>query len=100
MNNLSEVNLTIHPEDNLIEFQTSNTNLGEFNSQIPVNISGENKKFKTKFNFKYLIEGMQQIPSSDIILQFSKNDSNKDKPLILKNSNDNSFTYLVMPMRD
>jgi DNA polymerase-3 subunit beta len=99
MNNLNEINLIVHPEDKLIELQTSNTNLGEYNSRIPAVITG--KATKNKFNLKYLIEGIQQTPSSHIILQFNEKDiDGKDKPLILKGENDESFIYLVMPMKD
>ena len=98
-NNLNEIQLNVHLEDKLIELQTFNKNLGEYNSQIPALIEG--KEIKLNFNIKYLIDGVQQISSPNIILQFNEKDINeKEKPLIIRGENNNSFLYLAMPMKN
>lgn len=92
--NLNEVNLNIIVQDNLAEIRTQHSEIGEHTSQIPITVNGDN--ISLNFNYNYILDGLQNLTSKDITLLFSGD----DKPMLMKNNNDSSYLYLVMPMRN
>tara|TARA_Y100001968_G_scaffold333711_1_gene398592 strand:+ start:13433 stop:14596 length:1164 start_codon:yes stop_codon:yes gene_type:complete len=68
--------------------------IGNANELIPVNYSGE--KLEIAFNVKYLLEGLKVLTSEKVIL---KCNSPTTPAIIVPNSGDASFIYLVMPVQ-
>ncbi len=91
---LNEIKLEINPNEKNIKIQSTHPDLGEYNGNILAEISGE--KIKLNFNYKYLTEGIQFVLSDKILLRFN----GENKPLLISGTKDNSFYYLVMPMKD
>ncbi len=91
---LNEIKLEIDPGEKFIKLQASNADLGENTTLIPADISGE--KIKITFNYKYLSDALKYLPSEKIVLKFN----GENKPLFITGLKDNSFNYLVMPMKD
>jgi len=88
----NQVVFSILPEDSIFEIQSTSNDLGETKNVIKSKQSGEN--LKISFNSKYINDCFNSIKSESISLDFC----GLDKPMIIKASNDDSFTYLVMPM--
>jgi DNA polymerase-3 subunit beta len=91
---LSEIKMRVYSEENLLEFQTNNIDLGEHTSTLKIEAEGQD--LATAFNYHYLIDCLNSINSSKIILKFGS----ENRPLIILGVNDASFRYLVMPMKD
>ena len=91
---LNEVKLEVMPDKKTAKLQASHSDLGENITNIPVEISGE--KLKITFNHRYLNDGLKYVPSDKILLRFN----GENKPLLITGIKDNSFYYLVMPMKD
>ena len=91
---LNEIKLEVIPEKKIAKLQASHSDLGENKTNIPIEISGE--KLKITFNHRYIIDGLKCIPSDKILLRFN----GENKPILITGAKDNSFYYLVMPMKD
>lgn len=90
---LNEVKLNVYPEDNIFEVLTRNADVGENSVQIPATITGE--KVEISFNYRYLLDGLEHLPSSKILLRFN----GESKPVLVQSHNDTSYIYIVMPMK-
>jgi len=90
---LREVKMRAYPDDNLLEISTSDSELGEHSSRLPAQITGES--IEISFNQRYLLEGLEPVSSSGVILRFS----GPNKPLLIQSPEDVSYVYLVMPMK-
>ncbi|MBI2628303.1 MAG: DNA polymerase III subunit beta [Candidatus Niyogibacteria bacterium] len=91
---LNEITLNIVPEDNLMEIRTKSGEIGEHTSQLNVKITGE--KISLNFNYYYLLDGLQNINHSEVLLRFS----GENHPLLIQFPGDSSYFYLVMPMKN
>ncbi|PIR69597.1 MAG: DNA polymerase III subunit beta [Candidatus Niyogibacteria bacterium CG10_big_fil_rev_8_21_14_0_10_46_36] len=91
---LREVCFNVYPEDNLFEVVTKNSDIGEYVSQIPAKVTGE--RLSVNFNYGYIIDGINQISSDDIILRFN----GESKPVLIQNPYNASYIYLAMPMKN
>lgn len=90
---LNDICLTFDPTKKSIIIKASNSDVGEHSSQINAIVQGDN--ISSKFNERYLSDGISQINSEYI--EFDLN--TQDSPLLIKGKGDNSYFYLLMPMR-
>lgn len=90
---LNDITLKFNPAKKSISFFTSNSDVGEHNSEIAAEVSGD--EVKVKYNWKYLFDGVSQIKSE--YLNLGLNGDNL--PMVIKGKGDNLFLYLAMPMR-
>lgn len=79
--------------DNKIEISSEAGDIGNNNSKIDAKISG--KELEVIYNYKYLMDGLNSISGDEAVLEI--NDENA--PSILKANADNSFIYIIMPIR-
>ncbi|MDD5033089.1 MAG: DNA polymerase III subunit beta [Candidatus Pacebacteria bacterium] len=91
---LNEVKIKIYKNESFLEIQTSNPDFGENTINIPAKTEGED--LVMVFNYKYLIDSIQSFKTEDLFFKFS----GEGKPLLITGFGDNSFVYLVMPMKD
>jgi DNA polymerase-3 subunit beta len=91
---LNEVKIEVIPEQKTLKVQASHSDTGENITDVPAEINGE--KLKIAFNHRYLVDGLRFISSDKILLRFN----GENKPLFITGAKDNSFYYLVMPMKD
>ncbi len=87
----NKVNIKVNIKDNIFELSSKNDTGGN-NTKIKATLSG--KDIELSFNYKYIIDCFQSITTDTIILQFN----GENKPIIIKGINNNSFTYLIMPI--
>ena len=90
---VNEVKLKAVPEKKQIEISSQSTELGENKSILPCNITG--KEIKVSFNWKFLIEGLANIKSSEVVFDINK----EDGPSVLKPVGDESYLYVIMPIK-
>jgi DNA polymerase-3 subunit beta len=90
---INEVRLTVNKEKQEIELFAQSPDIGEHTSTLPAKIEGETVKLS--FNYKYLMDGLSHMKSSEISFDISK----EDGPCILKPVGDASYTYMVMPIK-
>src|SRR3989344_587598 len=90
---VNEVKISADAEKKEIEIFSQNPEVGENKSRIPVKIDGEN--IQVSFNYKFLIDGLLNIKSSEVIFDISK----EEGPCILRPVGDASYIYVVMPIK-
>lgn len=90
---VNEVKLKTVPEKKQLEISSQSADLGENKSVIPCKITGN--EIKVSFNWKFLIEGLVNIKSSEVIFEINK----EDGPSVLKPVGDESYLYVVMPIK-
>lgn len=86
-----QVVLTVSPENKSVIISSKNNDVGSSVSNIDAAISGG--AISVECNLKYFIDVFQSLNDDSIILSFTK----PNKPIVIKNVNDQSFLYLLMP---
>lgn len=87
--------------NNLVKFDitdesiviSSNSEIGDVHEEIPITLEGDD--IKIAFNSKYMLEGLRAIDTEEINMNFVSNVN----PCIIKPHGDESYTYLVLPVR-
>ena len=90
---INEVKIKVNVENKEIEIFAQDPDIGESKSSISAKIEGET--MDTSFNHKFLIDGLSNIKSSEIMFDLSK----EEGPCILKPVGDVSYIYVVMPIK-
>lgn len=89
---INDVKVKVLPQKSLLGIE-SRSEFGNNHSQIPAKASGG--PIEVVFNFRYLLDGLNNISSKEVIMEF--NDENS--PAVLRASDDPSYFYIVMPIR-
>ncbi len=76
-----------------IEVSSANVNLGESRSSMEAQVSGD--KNSIVFNYKYLLDGLQNITTRKINLEVTSSDT----PAVMRPVGDDDYLYLIMPIR-
>lgn len=90
---INEVKLKTDIKKERIELLSQNPDLGEYRSSLFAKIKG--KEIEISFNFRFLIGGLLNIPSSEVILELNT----AEDAAVLKGVDDQSYLYLVMPIK-
>lgn len=88
-----EVKISVNKEKQEIEVFAKSQDVGENTSTLPAKIEGES--LSVSFNYKYIIDGLLNIKSSEVMFDISK----EEGPCILKPVGDSSYMYVVMPIK-
>lgn len=95
VNNYSYIDLEIDLENKLIKSKSKNDKIGSLEKELnilEVELGGGN--LEVSYNSNYFLDGISQINSEELELIFTTS----NKPVFIKNSKDESFTYLLMPL--
>lgn len=90
---LQQVRLKLYPEEKLFEIESRNDDIGETTHQIDAVLSGEEVEFL--LNQRFLMDVLSFLSSDSV----SFHASGAGRPLVIKAVGDQTFTYLVMPMK-
>lgn len=90
---INEVKIKVDQQAKEVLISAQDPDIGESNSNIPAKTEGEN--MEASFNHKFLIDGLMNIKSSEVIFDISK----EDGPCILRPVGDASYLYVVMPIK-
>ena len=91
---LNEIRLKIYKNEDYIELQTNNPDLGEHTINIKAKTDGSD--LVSVFNYRYLIDCLSSFNSEKIVFKFD----GEKKPFLITGLDDTSFRYLIMPMKD
>jgi DNA polymerase-3 subunit beta len=90
----NEVIFKIVPEQKLVEVYSADSLLGENKYLIPAKITGE--ALNISFNWRFILDGMKNMDIETVNMGFQGD----FKPSIIKRPQDNSYVYIVMPIKD
>ncbi len=90
---INEARLTVIPKKGLIEIFSQSSELGENQSTLSGKIKGE--PIKASFNYRFLADGLSKIKTSEVVFQLS----GEEGPALLKPFGDESYFYIVMPIK-
>jgi len=90
---INEVKISINAEKKEVEISAQDPDIGQSQSTISAKTEGDS--LQVSFNHKFLIDGILNIRSSEIIFELSK----EDGPCVLKPVGDTSYIYVVMPIK-
>jgi len=90
---VSEVKLESFSKENKLGLFSQSSEFGKNESYIPAKIEGED--IKTSFNYKFLLAGLDNIESSQVVLELS----NEEGPGVLKPVGSDDYFYILMPIK-
>jgi DNA polymerase III subunit beta len=90
---INDVRLKINPKKSLIEVFSQDVELGENLSEVGAEIGG--KEMEVIFNHKYLLDGLSSINAKRVVLGLN----NETSPGVLRPEGDDSFNYVIMPIK-
>ncbi len=77
----------------VLEIYSSDSAVGENNYLIPAKITGP--ETEAAFNWRYLLDGLRGGTSKDVFLGLN----GSERPAIIKNPEDESYLYILMPIK-
>jgi DNA polymerase-3 subunit beta len=76
-----------------IEIKSQDSEIGESESTIAAKVEGDT--LRTSFNWKFIIDGLANMKSSEISFEFQ----GADGPAVIRPVGDASYLYVVMPIK-
>jgi DNA polymerase-3 subunit beta len=90
----NEVNIGINQKDALMMISSQSADLGGYSSELKLeSVSG--KDISITFSCRFLVEGLNSIKNDKCVFDFSSDDG----PGLLKPADDQSFIYILMPIK-
>lgn len=89
----NEIQLKIDPAKKEVEVFSQSPDFGENKSSLSAKVTGH--EIKVSFNWKFLIEGLSNIKTPNVVFEVNK----EDGPSVLKPAGDESYLYVVMPIK-
>lgn len=90
---INEIKLKVDPKKSGVEFFSQNPDIGEHRSFLKGKTKGET--IEISFNHRFLISGLSTIKSQEVSFELSK----EEGPAVLKPVGDQSYLYVVMPIK-
>ncbi len=91
---VNEVSLNVDAKKGEVIIKSESPDLGDYKSTISANIEGDNTKIS--FNHKFLADGVDNIKSSQLLLEINK----ESNPGLIKPIGKDDFLYVVMPIKN
>jgi DNA polymerase-3 subunit beta len=89
----NEIVLKINNKEKNIEIFSQDADIGEANLNVPAKIEGDS--LKVSFNWKFLVDGLNNVKGSEITFEFQGDDG----PSVIRPLGDSSYLYVVMPIK-
>jgi len=90
---INDIKLIVKPDQKEILLESQDINLGESQAKVEAKIEGE--ALVISFNYRYLLDGLNNLSGQMIFLGLNQ-DIN---PALIKNPDDNSYLYILMPIK-
>ena len=90
---INDVKIELNPTDKEVIITSSSAQTGENISKIEAAIEGEINNIV--LNYLYLLDGLQNIASSKVILEINDNNS----PCVIKPETTKDYIYIIMPIK-
>lgn len=93
----NEVKIKVDPKKEGVEIISQSPEYGENRSFLAGKLSYEDtaKEAEVSFNYRFLVDGLLNIPSSKVIFELN----GEDGPAVLKPEGDSNYLYVVMPIK-
>ena len=88
-----DINLDANLAEKELVISSTNSQLGENVSRLPIKIEG--KKNNILLNYRYLLDGLQNIDAQDVELKIV----DPNHPCLLKGKDQDNYLYIVMPIK-
>lgn len=92
-NGINDITMLIQPDSTSVEIKATNVQLGDNSAVIPATVVGN--AIVVTFNYRYLLDGLQHIASSNVKCVF--NDSTS--PVGLFPDDQENYSYIIMPIK-
>jgi len=89
----NEINIKTDSKKGKIKVVSQSSEIGEYSSDIKADVKG--KAVDVAFNHKFLLDGLANIKSSEIIFELN----GESGPGVIKPVGDNTYLYVVMPIK-
>jgi DNA polymerase-3 subunit beta len=94
---ISAIKLNVIPQKNQLKIFSQSPDIGKIESYLPIKIEKEIKEeIEICFNYKFLLDGLNNIKSSEFIFGLSENNG----PATISPVGDNSYIYILMPIKN
>ena len=93
-NKLQELKISAGPRDDNLTIKTTNNDFGEHTASLQAKKTGND--FTITLNLKQVFDCLPYIQSENLLIRFS----GEDKPILITGTNNTSFQYLLMPVRN
>jgi len=90
---VSEIKITAIPEDNKLKIFSQSAETGKNEAYFSCKIEGA--ETEVAFNYRFLLDGLNSMKSSEVILELSEGEG----PGVLKPVGDETFIYILMPIK-
>ena len=90
---VNEVKIKVYPDQKFLEVFAQSPDLGQTKSKLKARIKGE--KTEVCFNHRFLIGGLSSIKTKEVVFGLNGDEG----PGVLKPLDDDSFIYVVMPIK-
>jgi DNA polymerase-3 subunit beta len=95
---ISEIKLKVDPKKNQIDLFSQSSEIGEHHSFLTGKVEG--KPCEASFNYRFLIDGLLNAAvskgkESEVVLELT----GSEKPGIIRQQGDDTYLYLVMPIK-
>lgn len=90
---VNAISFDFNTVEGAIKITSASTQTGEYSSEIDTEIQGENNSIL--LNHRYLLDGLNNLGTENTVF----NVINSDSPCIFKPEGDESYLYIVMPIR-
>ena len=93
IDNYSYIDFEINMEEKKIKTKSKNEKIGNLEKEILIE-EGEGQNVSASYNSVYFLEGINNISGENLNLSWVSS----NKPMFIKDDNDESFVYLLMPL--
>jgi len=90
---INEIKLKAFPKKKKMEVLAQDPDVGESKSSLSV--KGEGEPLEISYNYKFLLDGLASIKSSEVEFKLSE----EDGPSLIKPVGDPNYIYIVMPIK-
>lgn len=90
---LNDVKLNLIASEKIIEVYSTDNQTGEQKTRISGEVQGASNKIV--LNHKYLVDGLSNIGAGEITMDVI----DENNPCVLRPNGDNSYLYIVMPIK-
>ena len=90
---INDIKVLINPQKSFLEIIAKDADIGENKSKVDADIQG--KEVEVIFNYKYLLDGLNNIFSDKVVLGLN----DESKPVVVRPVGDISYTYVIMPIK-
>lgn len=80
-------------KEKILEIASANAEVGQHHMTIPVASGG--KEISISFNYRYLLDGLSALDEEELFMGVNS----ENTPSLLRNKEDGSFLYVLMPIR-